>query len=95
MPQKVSDKCFWARVQEESLASNDILQGLTEKFSSKLARKKTENSTDKYYHIFAIVLKISKDVRPSLGSQHSERVIDIYTYFYSVKEQLAGYFLLN
>lgn len=48
IPQKVSDKCFWARVQEEALASNDILQGLSEKFSSKPARKKTEDSTDKY-----------------------------------------------
>ncbi|CAH1732844.1 protein diaphanous [Aphis gossypii] len=47
IPQKVSDKCFWARVQEESLASNDILQGLSEKFSSKPARKKPEDSTDK------------------------------------------------
>ncbi|VVC38770.1 Diaphanous autoregulatory (DAD) domain,Formin, GTPase-binding domain,Armadillo-like helical,Formin, FH3 [Cinara cedri] len=47
IPQKVSDKCFWARVQEENLASNDILQGLTEKFSSKPAKKIIENSTDK------------------------------------------------
>lgn len=47
-PQKVSEKCFWAVVQEENLASNDILQGLSEKFSSKPAKKKIEDSTDVY-----------------------------------------------
>lgn len=60
IPQKLSDKCFWARVQEENLASNDILQGLSEKFSSKPARNKTVDSTDKYNNILTINLYITK-----------------------------------
>ncbi|KAK9884199.1 hypothetical protein WA026_005154 [Henosepilachna vigintioctopunctata] len=35
IPQKMSSKAFWVKVQEESLASPDILDGLAQKFSSK------------------------------------------------------------
>nr|XP_022909899.1 protein diaphanous isoform X2 [Onthophagus taurus]XP_022909900.1 protein diaphanous isoform X2 [Onthophagus taurus] len=47
VPQKMSEKSFWVKVQEENLASNDILQGLQERFSSKPAQKKTTDSVDR------------------------------------------------
>jgi diaphanous 2 len=45
VPQKMSEKAFWVKVQEEQLASPDILDGLAKKFSSKPA-KKLEDVTD-------------------------------------------------
>lgn len=47
LPQKLSEKSFWVKVQEEKLASPDILNGLAEKFSSKPAMKKVEDVIDK------------------------------------------------
>ncbi|XP_077284054.1 protein diaphanous-like isoform X2 [Arctopsyche grandis] len=47
VPQKMSEKSFWVRVQEESLASPDILTGLAKRFSSKPAVKKSEDSVDR------------------------------------------------
>lgn len=35
----MSEKSFWVKVQEEKLASPDILKGLAERFSSKPAKK--------------------------------------------------------
>ncbi|GJQ75438.1 dia [Trypoxylus dichotomus] len=46
-PQKFSEKSFWVKVQEETLASNDILTGLAERFSSKPTSKKVDDPTDK------------------------------------------------
>ncbi|XP_062531372.1 protein diaphanous isoform X2 [Bombyx mori] len=46
-PQKMSEKAFWVNVQEDRLASPDILSGLSQKFSSKPVAKKTEDAVDK------------------------------------------------
>lgn len=43
VPQKMSEKAFWIKCQEEKLASNDIFAGLAAKFSSKPI-KKIENN---------------------------------------------------
>ncbi|KAF4519233.1 hypothetical protein B566_EDAN009794 [Ephemera danica] len=49
VPQKMSEKSFWVKVREEQLASPDILEGLSQKFSSKPASKKLgdDSSGDK------------------------------------------------
>ncbi|XP_048510372.1 protein diaphanous isoform X3 [Athalia rosae] len=47
LPQKLSEKSFWVKVQEDKLASPDILSGLAQKFSSKPASKKVDNVVDK------------------------------------------------
>lgn len=39
IPHKMSEKAFWVKVQEEKLASPDILNGLAERFSSKPTKK--------------------------------------------------------
>lgn len=39
IPHKMSEKSFWIKVQEEKLASPDILNGLAERFSSKPTKK--------------------------------------------------------
>ncbi|XP_054279707.1 protein diaphanous isoform X2 [Macrosteles quadrilineatus] len=46
-PQKLSEKSFWVKVQEEKLASPDILDGLTAKFSSKPPVRKVDDVIDK------------------------------------------------
>ncbi|KAL3270450.1 hypothetical protein HHI36_021001 [Cryptolaemus montrouzieri] len=48
IPQKMSEKAFWVKVQEESLASPDILDGLAQKFSSK-PPKQSADVADKAY----------------------------------------------
>lgn len=48
IPQKMSEKAFWVKVQEEKLASPDILDGLAQRFSSKPVAKKNEDVTDRY-----------------------------------------------
>lgn len=47
IPQKMSEKSFWVKVQEDKLASPDILAGLAMKFSSKPQNKKSEDSVDR------------------------------------------------
>lgn len=47
VPQKLSEKSFWVKVQEEKLASPDILNGLVAKFSSKSVAKKVDDVIDK------------------------------------------------
>jgi diaphanous 2 len=47
LPQKLSEKSFWVKVQEEKLASPDILNGLAQKFSSKPPAKKIEDDVDR------------------------------------------------
>ncbi|XP_066990875.2 protein diaphanous isoform X2 [Anabrus simplex] len=47
VPQKMSEKSFWIKVQEEKLASPDILNGLAQKFSSKPPTKRIEDAVDK------------------------------------------------
>uniref|UniRef100_A0A146LK79 Protein diaphanous 3 n=1 Tax=Lygus hesperus TaxID=30085 RepID=A0A146LK79_LYGHE len=46
IPQKLNEKSFWVKVQEEKLASSDILDSLTAKFSSKPGPKKNEDVID-------------------------------------------------
>ncbi|KAL0280838.1 UNVERIFIED_CONTAM: hypothetical protein PYX00_002011 [Menopon gallinae] len=46
IPQKLSENSFWVKVQEEKLASPDILEGLCEKFSTKQTVKKIEDIGD-------------------------------------------------
>lgn len=43
----MSEKAFWLKVQEEKLASSDILTGLEERFSFKPVSKKMDDVTDK------------------------------------------------
>ncbi|KAF8782803.1 protein diaphanous-like isoform X1 [Argiope bruennichi] len=45
-PQKLSDKAFWVSVHEEKLASEDIFETLSQKFSSKPQAKKENNKVD-------------------------------------------------
>lgn len=47
VPQRMTAKSFWVRVQEDKLASPDILSGLAQRFSSKPVAKKTEDAVDK------------------------------------------------
>lgn len=47
IPQKMSEKAFWVKCQEEKLAHDDILSGLAAKFSSKPTKKVDKDSVDK------------------------------------------------
>ncbi|XP_012288328.1 protein diaphanous isoform X3 [Orussus abietinus] len=47
LPHKLSEKSFWVKVQEDRLASPEILNGLAQKFSSKPAGKKIDDVVDK------------------------------------------------
>ncbi|XP_074101211.1 diaphanous related formin 1 isoform X4 [Cotesia typhae] len=47
LPQKMTEKSFWIKVQEDKLASPEILNGLAQKFSSKPASKKIDDVVDK------------------------------------------------
>lgn len=47
VPNKMSEKAFWVRCQEDKLASDDIFAGLSEKFSSKPIKKETKDSVDR------------------------------------------------
>ncbi|KAJ0182931.1 hypothetical protein K1T71_000907 [Dendrolimus kikuchii] len=58
VPQKMSEKAFWVKVQEDKLASPDILSGLALKFSSKPVAKRNEDSVDKVH-----TLKKVKDLK--------------------------------
>ncbi|XP_013176920.1 PREDICTED: protein diaphanous isoform X2 [Papilio xuthus] len=58
IPQKMSEKAFWVKVQEDKLASPDILTGLAQKFSSKPVAKKNEDAVDKVH-----TLKKVKDLK--------------------------------
>ncbi|CAB3233745.1 unnamed protein product [Arctia plantaginis] len=58
VPQKMSEKAFWVKVQEDKLASPDILTGLAAKFSSKPVAKKNEDAVDKVH-----TLKKVKDLK--------------------------------
>ncbi|RVE54425.1 hypothetical protein evm_000910 [Chilo suppressalis] len=58
IPQKMSEKAFWVKVQEDKFASPDILTGLALKFSSKPMAKKTEDAVDKVH-----TLKKVKDLK--------------------------------
>ncbi|KAL0858771.1 hypothetical protein ABMA27_011242 [Loxostege sticticalis] len=58
VPAKMSEKAFWVKVQEDKLASPDILTGLAQKFSSKPVAKRSEDSVDKVH-----TLKKVKDLK--------------------------------
>ncbi|XP_047513253.1 protein diaphanous isoform X7 [Pieris napi] len=58
VPQKMSEKAFWVKVQEDKLASPDILSGLALKFSSKPVAKRNEDAVDKVH-----TLKKVKDLK--------------------------------
>ena len=45
IPYKMSEKSFWVKVQEDKLASDDILSGLAAKFSSKPIKKEKERDS--------------------------------------------------
>lgn len=47
IPQKLSEKAFWVKCQEEKLASEDIFAGLAAKFSSKPIKKTDKDFVDK------------------------------------------------
>lgn len=47
IPQKLSEKAFWAKCQEDRLASDDIFAGLAAKFSTKPAKKADKDAVDK------------------------------------------------
>ncbi|KAJ8687905.1 hypothetical protein QAD02_023700 [Eretmocerus hayati] len=47
LPHKMSEKSFWVKVQEDKLASPEILSGLAKKFSSKPAVKRMDDVVDK------------------------------------------------
>lgn len=47
VPQKMSEKAFWIKCQEDALASDDFLNELSVKFSSKPVKKDNKDSVDK------------------------------------------------
>ncbi|XP_034951214.1 protein diaphanous isoform X2 [Chelonus insularis] len=47
LPHKLNEKSFWVKVQEDKLASPEILNGLAQKFSSKPPTKKIDDVVDK------------------------------------------------
>ncbi|CAK9831241.1 Protein diaphanous homolog 3 [Anthophora retusa] len=47
MPHKLTEKSFWTKVQEDRLASPEILDRLAEKFASKPSGKKIDDVVDK------------------------------------------------
>lgn len=47
IPQRMSDKAFWIKCQEDRLASDDIFAALSERFSSKPTKKPNKDSTDR------------------------------------------------
>ncbi|XP_058799621.1 protein diaphanous isoform X2 [Phymastichus coffea] len=47
LPHKMTEKSFWVKVQEDKLASPEILNGLAQKFSSKPAARKMDDVVDK------------------------------------------------
>lgn len=47
VPNKMSDKAFWIKCQEDKLASDDIFAGLSAKFSSKPIKKEDKDSVDR------------------------------------------------
>ncbi|XP_032678760.1 protein diaphanous isoform X4 [Odontomachus brunneus] len=47
MPHKLTEKSFWMKVQEDRLASPEILDGLVQKFASKPSGKKIDDVVDK------------------------------------------------
>ncbi|KAK5638990.1 hypothetical protein RI129_013285 [Pyrocoelia pectoralis] len=49
IPTRMSEKSFWVKVQEEKLASPDILDGLSQRFSSKAPKRMDEEVLDKAY----------------------------------------------
>lgn len=68
LPHKLSEKSFWVKVQEDQLASPEILKGLAQKFSSKPSTKKIDDVVDKYAfeYLETVVFKNLKYVFPSL-----------------------------
>ncbi|XP_076246123.1 diaphanous related formin 1 isoform X2 [Calliopsis andreniformis] len=47
LPHKLTEKSFWTKVQEDRLASPEILDGLAQKFASKPSGKKIDDVVDK------------------------------------------------
>ncbi|XP_012224016.1 protein diaphanous isoform X2 [Linepithema humile] len=47
LPHKLTEKSFWTKVQEDRLATPEILDGLTQKFASKPSGKKVDDVVDK------------------------------------------------
>ncbi|KAK0082986.1 hypothetical protein PV325_009545 [Microctonus aethiopoides] len=47
LPHKLNEKSFWVKVQEDKLASPEILNGLVQKFSSRSSSKKMDDVVDK------------------------------------------------
>lgn len=47
LPHKLTEKSFWTKVQEDRLASPEILDGLVQKFASKPSGKKLDDVVDK------------------------------------------------
>ncbi|XP_076178549.1 diaphanous related formin 1 [Ptiloglossa arizonensis] len=47
LPHKLTEKSFWMKVQEDSLARPEILDGLAQKFASKPSGKKMDDVVDK------------------------------------------------
>lgn len=47
IPQKMSEKAFWVKCQEDKLASDDIFAGLSAKFSSKPTKKSEKDTVDR------------------------------------------------
>ncbi|XP_076669045.1 diaphanous related formin 1 isoform X3 [Andrena cerasifolii] len=47
LPHKLTEKSFWTKVQEDRLASPEILDGLAQKFASKPSGKKVDDVVDK------------------------------------------------
>ncbi|XP_011337146.1 protein diaphanous isoform X1 [Ooceraea biroi] len=47
LPHKLTEKSFWMKVQEDKLASPEILDGLVQKFSSKPSGRRVDDVVDK------------------------------------------------
>ncbi|XP_033328882.2 diaphanous related formin 1 isoform X1 [Megalopta genalis] len=69
LPQKLTEKSFWTKVQEERLASPEILDGLSQKFASKPSGKKIDDVVDK-----SVPAKKTKDLKV-LDSKAAQNIL--------------------
>ncbi|XP_078047814.1 diaphanous related formin 1 [Augochlora pura] len=69
LPHKLTEKSFWTKVQEDRLASPEILDGLSQKFASKPSGKKIDDVVDK-----SVPVKKTKDLKV-LDSKAAQNIL--------------------
>ncbi|XP_076280115.1 diaphanous related formin 1 [Lasioglossum baleicum] len=69
LPHKLTEKSFWTKVQEDRLASPEILDGLSQKFASKPSGRRIDDVVDK-----SIPSKKTKDLKV-LDSKAAQNIL--------------------